>query len=81
MGAGLLELTLLPVISLAFVIGPLIHEAFLTTGNILNFFQQSSELAVVVMALSMILITGKFDLSLESVVGAINGTGRTRSIG
>ncbi len=35
----------------AFVIGPLIHEAFLTTGNILNILQHSSELAVVVMAL------------------------------
>ena len=69
LGAGLRELTLLPIIVLALVIGSFTHEAFLTTGNLLNILQQSSELAVVVIALSMVLITGKFDLSLESVVG------------
>jgi simple sugar transport system permease protein len=69
LGVGLRELTLLPVILLAILIGSFVHEAFLTTGNFLNILQQSSELAVVVIALSMILITGKFDLSLESVVG------------
>jgi simple sugar transport system permease protein len=68
-GAGLRELTLLPVIFLAILIGSFVHEAFLTTGNFLNILQQSSELSVVVIALSMILIAGKFDLSLESVVG------------
>ena len=68
-GLGLRELTLLPVIALAIVIGSFIHSAFLTTGNFLNILQQSSELSVVVIALSMILIAGKFDLSLESIVG------------
>jgi simple sugar transport system permease protein len=67
--ASIRELTLLPVIVLAIIAGPFIHSAFLTPGNFLNILQQSSELSVVVIALSLILIAGKFDLSLESVVG------------
>jgi simple sugar transport system permease protein len=69
LGVGLRELTLLPVILIAIFVGSFIHPAFLTTGNFLNILQQSSELAVLVIALSIILIAGKFDLSLESVVG------------
>ena len=68
-GGRLRELMLLPVIFLAILIGSFVHGAFLTTGNFLNILQQSSELSVVVIALSIILIAGKFDLSLESVVG------------
>ena len=63
------ELTLLPAIALAIVAGWLVSDAFLTTENFLNILQQSSELSVLVIAESLILIAGKFDLSLESVVG------------
>jgi ribose/xylose/arabinose/galactoside ABC-type transport system permease subunit len=37
--------------------------------NLVNILQQSSELSVLVLAESIILIVGKFDLSLESIVG------------
>ncbi len=63
------ELTLLPAIVLALVAGSFVSSAFLTTGNLLNILQQSSELSVVVIAESLILIAGKFDLSLESIIG------------
>lgn len=63
------ELTLIPAIVLAIVAGALISDAFLTTNNFLNILQQSSELAVLVIAQSLVLIAGKFDLSLESTVG------------
>ena len=63
------ELTLPPAIALAIVAGTLISDAFLTTNNFLNILQQSSELSVLVIAESLILIAGKFDLSLESTVG------------
>lgn len=63
------ELTLLPAIALALLAGSLVSDAFLTTGNLLNILQQSSELSVVVIAESLILIAGKFDLSLESIIG------------
>jgi simple sugar transport system permease protein len=67
--AGLRELTLVPAILLTILIGSFASDAFLTTDNFLNILQQSSELSVVVIAEAMILIVGKFDLSLESVVG------------
>jgi simple sugar transport system permease protein len=69
MGFLLTELTLLPAIVLAIVAGSLTSSSFLTTANFSNILQQSSELAVLVIAESIILIAGKFDLSLESVVG------------
>src|SRR5882724_21087 len=63
------ELTLVPAIVLAIIAGSFISPAFLTTDNFLNILQQSSELSVLVIARSLILIAGKFDLSLESTVG------------
>ncbi|MBN9511686.1 MAG: ABC transporter permease [Alphaproteobacteria bacterium] len=69
LGFALRELALIPAIVLTIIAGTLISDAFLTTDNFLNILQQSSELAVLVIAESIILIGGKFDLSLESVVG------------
>jgi ribose/xylose/arabinose/galactoside ABC-type transport system permease subunit len=63
------ELTLVPAIVLAIIAGSLLSPAFLTIDNFLNILQQSSELSVLVIAQSLILIAGKFDLSLESTVG------------
>jgi simple sugar transport system permease protein len=68
-GVALRELTLLPAIVLTIIAGSLVSDAFLTSANFLNILQQSSELAVLVIAESLILICGKFDLSLESIVG------------
>src|SRR5215470_216174 len=66
---GLRELTLVPVIVLVIIIGAFASDAFLTKDNFINILQQSSELSVVVIAETLILLAGKFDLSLESVVG------------
>lgn len=63
------ELTLIPVIIAAVVVGALVSDAFLTKSNILNILQQSSELSIVVIAETLVLIVGRFDLSLESIVG------------
>ena len=63
------ELALGPAIILAVVVGAFVNSAFLTTDNFLNIFQQSSELSILVIAESMILLAGRFDLSLESIVG------------
>jgi simple sugar transport system permease protein len=53
-----------------FIVGALIHKAFLTPSNIiLNILQQSSVLSLLVIAESLILISNNFDLSLESIVG------------
>jgi ribose/xylose/arabinose/galactoside ABC-type transport system permease subunit len=66
---SLRELSLIPAIVIAIIIGSFVSDAFLSKDNILNILQQSSELSVLVLAQSMILIVGKFDLSLESTVG------------
>ncbi|MBE7210736.1 MAG: ABC transporter permease [Gluconacetobacter diazotrophicus] len=68
-GVRLRDFILLPIIGLAVVAGALASPAFLTIDNILNILQQSSELSILVLAESLILIGGKFDLSLESTVG------------
>ena len=51
------------------IAGTFLHPAFLTPVNLVNVLQQSSELSVLVLAEAIILIVGKFDLSLESIVG------------
>ncbi len=69
MRATLREFVLIPIIALAMIAGTMLSPAFLTMDNILNILQQSSELSILVLAESLILIGGKFDLSLESIVG------------
>ena len=44
------ELTLLPIIAVAVVVGMLTSHEFLTTGNIINILQHSSELSILVIA-------------------------------
>ncbi len=63
------DYVLVPIIIIAVVIGSFVSPAFLTADNIINILQQSSELSILVLAESLILIGGKFDLSLESIVG------------
>jgi simple sugar transport system permease protein len=63
------ELALLPVIVLLLVIGAFVNPAFLTTDNFINVAQESAALGAVVAAESLILLTGKFDLSLQATYG------------
>ncbi|WP_214106598.1 ABC transporter permease [Acrocarpospora catenulata] len=63
------DLTLVPVIVVLLIAGSFVDPVFLTTGNLTNVLQQQSALALVVLAEALILIAGKFDLSLESTVG------------
>lgn len=63
------DLTLVPVIVVLLIVGSFIDPVFLTMGNLTNVLQQQSALALVVLAEALILIAGKFDLSLESIVG------------
>lgn len=63
------ELALLPVIVLLLVIGAFVNPAFLTVDNFINVAQESAALGAVVVAETLILLTGKFDLSLQSTYG------------
>lgn len=63
-------LALLPVIVIAGIVGMLVNSAFLTETNIVdNIITTSAVLGMVVIAESVILIGGYFDLSLQSTVG------------
>jgi simple sugar transport system permease protein len=67
---GLRQLALLPVIGLTLIIGAQMSSAFLTRQNLLhNVLAAAAVLAVVVVAESMLIVSGHFDLSLESTVG------------
>jgi simple sugar transport system permease protein len=63
------ELAILPVLIVVIVAGSMLNSSFLSYDNIFGVLQQASELAVLVMGLTLVLISGKFDLSLESTFG------------
>jgi simple sugar transport system permease protein len=63
------ELALVPAIAVLFVFGIFTSPAFFTTANFSNTAQFSAALGLVVVAESLILLTGSFDLSLQSVYG------------
>src|SRR3954451_25253970 len=63
------ELALLPALAALILIGSFVSPAFLTRANIITILTSSAALALVVLAESLIVITGKFDLSLESTAG------------
>lgn len=60
---------LIPAIIVLVIVGAWSNDVFLQPANLINILQQSSILAVLVLAESLVLICGKFDLSLESTVG------------
>jgi ABC-type xylose transport system permease subunit len=60
---------LLPAPALLLVIGTIVSPVFLTSGNLNTILTSSAALALVVLAESLVMITGKFDLSLESIYG------------
>jgi simple sugar transport system permease protein/ribose transport system permease protein len=67
--ARMRDLALVRAIVVLVVVGALIDPVFLTTANIVNVLQQQTELSLLVLAEAIILIGGRFDLSLESTVG------------
>ncbi|HEY3596746.1 MAG TPA: ABC transporter permease, partial [Paraburkholderia sp.] len=67
--ARLRDLALLPALALLIVIGAFVSPSFLTKANLISVLGASAALALVVLAESLIVLTGKFDLSLESTVG------------
>lgn len=68
--AGLGELRLIPVILVVGFIGFMTTPHFLTKTNVVdNILEVSAVLGIVVIAQSIVLIGGYFDLSMQSVVG------------
>ncbi|MER7837144.1 ABC transporter permease [Streptomyces sp. NPDC096040] len=69
------ELALVPALLVLLVLGAIVNDSFLTERNLISILGASAALAMVVLAESLILITGKIDLSLESVVGIAPAVG------
>ena len=67
--ARLRDLALLPALLALVVVGSLVSPVFLNPNNITTILTSSAALALIVLAESLIIITGKFDLSLESIYG------------
>jgi len=63
------ELALLPAIGVLVIVGIASSPAFFTTLNLSNTAQGSAALGMVVVAETIILLTGSFDLSLQSIYG------------
>ncbi|WP_206952193.1 ABC transporter permease [Trinickia acidisoli] len=63
------DLALLPALALLVLVGAWVSPSFLTRANLISVLGASAALALVVLAESLIIIVGKFDLSLESTVG------------
>ncbi|HLJ03871.1 MAG TPA: hypothetical protein VKT31_10540, partial [Solirubrobacteraceae bacterium] len=60
---------LLPVIGVLLIVGSAVSPAFFTVSNFTDVGQQISALGVVVVAESLVLLTGGMDLSLQSTYG------------
>lgn len=66
---GARNATLLAPLILMVLIGSLTSDVFLTRSNLVNVLQQSSVLGIMVVAETIVLICGRFDLSIESIFG------------
>jgi simple sugar transport system permease protein len=71
--ARLRDLALVPAIIAVAVVGYIVNPVFLQSDNVINVLQSMSEISIVVLAQTMVLITGKMDLSLESTFGLAPG--------
>jgi simple sugar transport system permease protein len=71
--ARLRDLALIPAIIVIAVVGQIVNPVFLHTDNLLNVLQTMSEIAILVLAETLVLIAGRMDLSLESTFGLAPG--------
>jgi simple sugar transport system permease protein len=71
--ARLRDLALVPAIVAVAIVGFIVNPVFLSSDNIVNVLQSMSEISIVVLAETIVLITGKMDLSLESTFGLAPG--------
>jgi simple sugar transport system permease protein len=63
------ELTLVPVIVVLMFAGAVVNPVFFTPSNLINVAEGGAALGMVVVAESLILLTGKFDISLQGTFG------------
>jgi simple sugar transport system permease protein len=71
--ARLRDLALIPAIIVIAIVGQIVNPVFLHTDNLINVLQTMSEIAILVLAETLVLIAGRMDLSLESTFGLAPG--------
>ncbi|WP_181807451.1 ABC transporter permease [Streptomyces shenzhenensis] len=79
--ARLRDLALVPAIVAIAIVGQIVNPVFLQADNLINVLQTMSEMALLVLAQTMILIVKKMDLSLESTMGLAPGVAAWLTIG
>jgi len=73
--ARLRDFALVPAVLAVALVGYAVNPVFLHKGNLILILQTMSEVGIVVLAESLILIAGRMDLSLESTFGLAPGVG------
>jgi simple sugar transport system permease protein len=71
--ARLRDFALVPAIVAIAIVGQVVNPVFLHTDNLLNVLQTMSEVGLLVLAQTLVLLVGKMDLSLESTFGLAPG--------
>ncbi|MBZ3900210.1 MULTISPECIES: ABC transporter permease [Streptomyces] len=79
--ARLRDLALVPAIIAIAIVGQIVNPVFLQADNLMNVLQTMSEIALLVLAQTMVLIVKKMDLSLESTMGLAPGVAAWLTIG
>jgi len=71
--ARLRDVALVPAIVAIAVVGYVVNPVFLSSGNVVNILQTMSEIGLLVLAETLVLVAGRMDLSLESTFGLAPG--------
>jgi simple sugar transport system permease protein len=67
------DFALIPAVIVIAIVGQIVNPIFLQGDNLINIMQTMSEISLLVLAQTIILVTGKMDLSLESTFGLAPG--------
>ncbi len=73
--ARLRDFALVPAIIAIAVVGQIVNPIFLRSDNLINILQTMSEISLLVLAQTLVLVAGRMDLSLESTFGLAPGVG------
>src|SRR5450432_3819553 len=71
--ARLRDFALIPAIIAIAIVGYGVNHVFLNSDNLISILQQMSEIGLMVLAQTLILVAGRMDLSLESTFGLAPG--------
>ncbi|MFC4533149.1 ABC transporter permease [Sphaerisporangium dianthi] len=71
--ARLRDLALVPAVIVIAIVGQIVNPIFLQGDNVINILQTMSEISLLVLAQTLVLVSGRMDLSLESTFGLAPG--------